>query len=203
MNRHAFIFAAAWLALSAWAAAATVLQDLVIIGEPIPTTPLAGAYDVDEDGVSDLQFSGLLDAKWPVAPAVHVRLVTLNGTGTSLGENFILDGNLAPGHLWANVAMNLSTCYVLLDQNVVCLGPWSVTGEYHYLGLEITRPDGVHYAWMHFAGQRSIGYPITKYYENTPGLSLVTGTPEPSRTLLLLLGILSLLHRRRRALGSG
>lgn len=95
-----------------------------------------------------------------------------------------------------------------------------------YIGVEFMAADGIHYGWIKYTGFSVYQFPVFGpngellgyvngvnepggvvnqwAYESTPNTPIFAGAlPEPSRTMLLLLGIFSLLHRRRRALGSG
>ena len=95
-----------------------------------------------------------------------------------------------------------------------------------YIGVEFMAADGVHYGWIKYIGFSVYQFPVFGpngellgyvngvnepggvvnewAYESTPNTPIVAGAlPEPSRAMLLLLGIISILHRRRRALGSG
>lgn len=82
-----------------------------------------------------------------------------------------------------------------------------------YIGVEFMAADGIHYGWIQYEGF-SVARPLAINtpggwvnswgWETEPNKPIFAGqVPEPSRAMLLLLGILSIFHRRRRALGSG
>jgi hypothetical protein len=71
-----------------------------------------------------------------------------------------------------------------------------------FLGFELTKPDGIHYGYMEMQmiTGGTFGRLLSIGYETTPGVPIITQfSPEPRVALLLALGGLGVLLRRRRA----
>ena len=108
---------------------------------------------------------------------------------------------------WNSAATGPSTLQAaaLFSGTVIRLGYWASNTD--YVGVRFLAGGEVHYGWVEVEVPFD-GFPggyIKRYaWESEPNTPITAGAlPEPSRTLLLLFGILPLLHRRRRALGAG
>ena len=185
--------------------------------------------DVNADGINDIRFGtpGTFGSNF------STYVTPLNGTEVMFdpyfdtvtkmdnwigdGDTFIIDDTprLIPGgpgaeyratvyFRWLTGNFNASLAY---GNALGGAGGPFINQNSGYLGFSFTAVDGRHYGWFDIGSVFTNSVLLNAYaYETTPNAPVYLygyGAPEPTRTMLLLLGIISILHRRRRALGSG
>lgn len=191
-------------------------------GLGFPQIPLD--IDFNSDAVPEISFGH--DGIYIYAMmASHVRLQAVPETLPDLGSMAfpLTAGVVGPlaetGAQWLNDPLYPSAIWgcATVGAGVVCDGLWPASTTFRFdplsggfvpassafLGVEFDLADGTHYGWVDIGVYSfgASGFVFSSGWETTPGLA--AATPEPNRAILLLLGAMSILCRRRRALGSG
>lgn len=221
--RQPAALAACWLALC-WNVTAAVVVTQVTGVTAIGTG--TRSFDVNNDGLEDLRFaannSGLL---WVTVTPLNATQIVRNFT------NFETPVTNLNGYFYDEYAFQIgSDPHAFVVSTNPWLGPirdfyWGGggtlastyqdngainSGQYQnvvgYMGFSYQESGQTHYGWFRVGTQ---GNGTAQFYEyaieTTPGQAIYLGSvPEPGRGVLMLLGGLGLMNRRRRAaLGAG
>jgi hypothetical protein len=205
------------LSLATAANAAVVVTRLPNLG--VPLYQQTYHIDLDLDGANDFyiestssQFSAFGDS--------NIRFYAITSGPPDIGSyavpfalgSFVGSSTTSPAG-WHNALLGGTTLRVCTD--LFCVGHWPsgtfvtedpLTGfltifpESGYLGVEITKPDGVHYGWVDVGvlGFDPTGRIYGWGYETQAGVPAQISVPEPTITALFGIGAAATLIRRRR-----
>jgi len=215
MKKHVTIATAAWFFLCQAAAGSVVvvsfISDSNTQGFTPSNLPTPNQLDFDGDGQPNVLFTASQGSGFQADSANGSELLVINATPPNLGSfsvplelgELIASATSSP-IIWKNeeIGAVLADC-VLLNNDFVCLGlwPWGI----HYLGLRFDVGGSWRYGWVEIDSLTGLdtGYIRSYGWETEPNTPVSAGAPEPARTALLMIGVISILCRRRRALGSG
>jgi hypothetical protein len=168
-------------------------------------TPILYDFDLDGDSVIDFVFesSQTPTTGFRVQPQGNNRVVaTPADRAAPLSSGISINETLPASFMWSSSASLLMNTCAAFPEGIVCIGDFNnVIG---FLGLEFEISGQTHYGWMRIntdefsiiAGGTALDYA----YSTAPGQGILAGAiPEPSTTLLFVLGALSVLvtHRQR------
>lgn len=210
-----------------WASCPVAMAAVVVTALATPLNlhdDFLGSYepiDVDANGTTDFTFGYNFQSVGLRTEGANRAIILLagghiiGGNLTSLEPGYSIAPTLLPGASgtleWAS--SDYLGGYVSPGENaflniVLVLDAGSASGfsGRGSFGILFEADDGWHYGYVDIdAGPGYAG--VTLYgwaYESQPNTAITAGSvPEPSQTVLLLFGILSVLCHRRRALGQG
>ena len=215
LNTIFTLAAATWLAWSQAAVGSVVvvsfISDTNTQGFTPSGLPTPNQLDFDNNGQADVLFTASQSSGFRADSANASELLVINSTPPNLGSFSI---PLNPGDIigpatmspviWKNESFGaiMADC-TLLNNDFVCLGlwPWGI----HYLGLRFDVGGSWRYGWVEIDSWTGLdtGYIRSYGWETDANTPIAAGAPEPARAALLLIGLISMHCRRRRALGSG
>lgn len=216
--------AALWIALASGPAS---MAAVVVTALPVPLNlhdDFFGSYepiDVDGNGTTDFtfgynfQFVGLRTERSNRAIITLDPPPNIGGPPAQLPTGYSISSTLSPAGFgtpeWAS--SDLLGGYVTPNENaflgivlVLSTGSSSSFNGRGSIGVEFEAADGLHYGYIDIdAGPGYAGMTLYGWaYESQPNTAISAGSvPEPTRALIALIGLFFVLHRRRRALGSG
>jgi len=163
---------------------------------PPPPIPIALEMDLNEDGINDFTIGETdpLHSSWFYAVSEDSN----KHTGDWIGEaGGIIDNSRSD---WTGGEHLLVSWMILLnEQEMGGVGAW--LGQTGYMGLQFDADGETHFGWVRmtaydeFPGMTIHGWA----YESIPGVGIVAGAvPEPSSSLLVVIGAMSVWVLRRR-----
>ena len=182
-----------------------------------PGNPFTKSFDLDKNGTVDIEFVAGVNifgffAQMPLTTRVVIApgygIVPMQPgeeVGSALGSTQHPRASLVSStQEWMNFPSLANLSFAFNDGGDVTGGAWhpegAGIGDDGYLGVEFQGDSGTHYGWIHIEEFAGVGGWFYEYaYEDTAGKSLVAGVvPEPSSTLLLLLGSACVYVARRK-----
>ena len=218
--RHGLAIAAALLLAADAASSAVVYVDLpepegfLGIG---PGNPFTKTFDFDGNGTTDLEFQAGVDIfGFYVTNPSTTRVVGVSGFGVvpmvfgeTIGSILAEAQNpraaaFSSPQSWFSITGFFQLSHGFSGDGDIIGGPWhpfdDAFGEDAYLGFEFQGDDGTHYGWLRIQEFAGVGGFFREYaYNDTPGESILAGQiPEPSTTVLLIVGFALVVGCRRR-----
>ncbi len=161
---------------------------------------LSQTIDIDFNGSTDVLFRNFGDelAAFSTSSSRIAGISAVPPNQNSFAAAFIVGASIGPSFVslynWNTGYSGLVSC-----RDIGCLGLWG--SKEAYLGVEFQIVNNTHYGWVlvdtpfDFGG----GYIKSFAYETEPGKAIIAGAvPEPSYSILFVMGILTLLVKRRR-----
>jgi hypothetical protein len=172
--------------------------------EPITlsTMGVPFAFDLNNDGVDDLAFSGTLRLI-DVTPIGAARVMIDDQAGipfaSDLADDSFIGVDPGAGMIWQNGQIALSGCSS--GAGLVCQG--NFLGGFDFLAVEFEISGATHYGWIEIESRTFIGHATFHRwaYEDEAGKGILAGAiPEPSVPVLLFafFGIFVLRRQRLR-----
>jgi hypothetical protein len=184
---------------------------------PVSSFPSSGSLDINNDGINDFEFmrdGGLV---------VSMRGYKNNRLISTLSPSPDVGGNIAPvafGDILGPNTFSLNGDWHHHTDNGggTEFGLFAMQSVDGYIGVEFDINGNIHYGWIQYTGFYVAEFtffspdgPITIIganflggfinswgYETEPGVSIIAGIPEPSTSLLFLMGGIALTCRRDR-----
>jgi hypothetical protein len=205
------------LSLATAANAAVVVTRLANLG--VPLYQQTYHIDLDLDGANDLYIEST-SSQFGAFGGSGVRFYAVTSTPPDIGSyavpftlGSLVGASTTFPAVWHNASEGGTALRVCTD--LFCVGHWPsgtfvtedpLTGfltifpESGYLGIEITKPDGVHYGWVDVGviGFAPVGRIYGWGYETQAGVPAQISVPEPSLGALFFIGCTATLLCRRR-----
>ena len=181
--------------------------------EPIRMQTLTGKainFDMNSDGFFEfvLQSDG---ATFDTLPLLGTSILSIPDTLPNLGAKIIplahgavIDNTPNSPASWVDPVTTpmFSSCMVQ-----GCIGLWLFPNDIGYFGVQFQIQEATHYGWVYldntFSGLGG-GDIVEWAYESRPGVAIMAGmVPEPSSTVLLVLGSIMLWNFRKKLLTTG
>ena len=117
-----------------------------------------------------------------------------------LNPDDLIDSNLSAPATWKNETLG-ALIHQSTFSSTIGLWPFGI----RYMGMRFEIGGEWHYGWVEIDSWTGVntGYIRSYGWETDANTPIAAGAPEPARAALLLIGLISMHRRRRRALGSG